>query len=451
MPSDNKKNDIPADSPIMRSAMLNVTADGKNSFRTSIFGFNKEAVMSYIDRLYTEYASEERRLNESLERLQRANSVLRERSDSMDAQIAEMQDKVLSEISYVNDFHEIEDSYKQKIEGLSKEVDVLAEKYNNEVSEKNELYAKLEAALSGSKDARDDFNRSYTELQNSVSEKEKEINRLLNAAEKNQQEIEQLKKENLDLVQGETSKFEERIQSLTEEKKEQKDQIDDLASQVAALESEMILERTRYEQRVEKNSELIDSLKAQIAEQNKQLSGADYYSKEKIGNITSAYDNTKMLVDICRCYVKDFENKKRNLFITGISGIGKTYIASCVALEVANRGFSVAYGTAFDILGAMEDKKFNRESSEDKTDDYKKADLLIIDDLGAEMITAYSTAALYNLISMRQTAAKATILISTFSVSEIKNKYTPQIASRIEGDYTELSLVGQDIRKKLGE
>jgi len=177
----------------------------------------------------------------------------------------------------------------------------------------------------------------------------------------------------------------------------------------------------------------------------------DYYSKEKIGNITSAYDNTKMLVDICRCYVKDFENKKRNLFITGISGIGKTYIASCVALEVANRGFSVAYGTAFDILGAMEDKKFNRESSEDKTDDYKKADLLIIDDLGAEMITAYSTAALYNLISMRQTAAKATILISTFSVSEIKNKYTPQIASRIEGDYTELSLVGQDIRKKLGE
>ena len=96
MASENKKNEIPADSPIMRSAMLNVTADGKNSFRTSIFGFNKEAVMNYIDRLYSEYAAEERRLNESLERLQRVNAVLQERSDSMDTQLNEMHDKVVA-------------------------------------------------------------------------------------------------------------------------------------------------------------------------------------------------------------------------------------------------------------------------------------------------------------------------------------------------------------------
>ena len=183
MASDNRKNDIPADSPVMRSAMLNVTADGKNSFRTSVFGFNKEAVMSYIDRLYSEYAAEERRLNESLERLQRVNAVLQERSDTLDAQINEMRDKVVSEIAYVQDFHEIEDSYKEKIEGLSKEVDALAEKYSNEVSEKNDLHEKLKEALAESENARTEFTVSRDELQDTVAEKEEEIRKLLASAE----------------------------------------------------------------------------------------------------------------------------------------------------------------------------------------------------------------------------------------------------------------------------
>ena len=77
----------------------------------------------------------------------------------------------------------------------------------------------------------------------------------------------------------------------------------------------------------------------------------------------------------------------------------------------------------------------------------QNADLMILDDLGTEMITAYSTRALYTLINTRLTRAKATIISTNCSNEELQKKYTPQILSRIEGEYQTLPFVGRDIRQ----
>ena len=77
----------------------------------------------------------------------------------------------------------------------------------------------------------------------------------------------------------------------------------------------------------------------------------------------------------------------------------------------------------------------------------QNADLMILDDLGTEMITAYSTSALYTLINTRLTRAKATIISTNCSNEELQKKYTPQILSRIEGEYQTLPFVGRDIRQ----
>ncbi len=177
----------------------------------------------------------------------------------------------------------------------------------------------------------------------------------------------------------------------------------------------------------------------------------EYYSKERNGNPISPYENVQVNYNICKKYAEKFDENSGNIFITGGTGLGKTHLASCIALEVAAKGFSVVYGTSFEILGAFEDKKFNREVLGDKTEDYKKADLLIIDDLGAEMITQFSTAALYNLMATREAAGKSTIVITTLTLNEIASKYTPQIASRLDGNYVTVSLFGEDIRKKVGK
>lgn len=176
----------------------------------------------------------------------------------------------------------------------------------------------------------------------------------------------------------------------------------------------------------------------------------DFYSKETMG-VTSPYENNKLTVNVCKHFAEDFVDKKGNIFISGVSGIGKTLLASCVAHDVAMQGLTVSYGRAFEILGAFEEKKFGRDMFYDKTEEYRNADLLIIDDLGAEMITAYGTAVLYNLMAARTAAGKGTAILSTLSCTEISTKYSPQIASRIAGEYEHISLLGQDIRKKLGK
>ena len=82
-----------------------------------------------------------------------------------------------------------------------------------------------------------------------------------------------------------------------------------------------------------------------------------------------------------------------------------------------------------------------------RVEQYLGCDLMILDDLGTEMITAYSTSALYTLINTRLTRAKATIISTNCSNEELQKKYTPQILSRIEGEYQTLPFAGRDIRQ----
>ena len=87
------------------------------------------------------------------------------------------------------------------------------------------------------------------------------------------------------------------------------------------------------------------------------------------------------------------------------------------------------------------------EAAAQRVEQYLGCDLMILDDLGTEMITAYSTSALYTLINTRLTRKKATIISTNCSNEELQKKYTPQILSRIEGEYQTLPFVGRDIRQ----
>ena len=100
-----------------------------------------------------------------------------------------------------------------------------------------------------------------------------------------------------------------------------------------------------------------------------------------------------------------------------------------------------------ELLAAFEADKFRPQPDVSRTADYFSSDLLILDDLGTEMITAYSTSALYTLINTRLTRKKATIISTNCSNEELQKKYTPQILSRIAGEYQTLPFAGRDIRQ----
>ena len=117
---------------------------------------------------------------------------------------------------------------------------------------------------------------------------------------------------------------------------------------------------------------------------------------------------------------------------------------------MADGGYSVVYDTAIRLLADYEAAKFgeNTEENRGRTEKYTACDLLIIDDLGTEMVTQFTVSALYSVINDRLMAHKPVILSTNLSPEELRTRYSAQIASRILGTYQVLQFLGNDIRMK---
>jgi glycerol kinase len=117
------------------------------------------------------------------------------------------------------------------------------------------------------------------------------------------------------------------------------------------------------------------------------------------------------------------------------------------AREAAEKGFSVAYESAPQLFAKLEKDRFNPdENSHMQVRQLMDCDLLIVDDLGTEMPGNFVTAALYSLVNDRLLSRKATVISTNLNISEIAQRYSPQIASRLQGSFKGLTFVGQDIR-----
>ena len=75
------------------------------------------------------------------------------------------------------------------------------------------------------------------------------------------------------------------------------------------------------------------------------------------------------------------------------------------------------------------------------------ADLLILDDLGAEFSSQFTIAVLYQLLNGRLMSAKPTIINSNLTTKELYDRYSERIMSRIVGNYETLRFLGADIRQ----
>ncbi|MDR3209042.1 MAG: ATP-binding protein [Oscillospiraceae bacterium] len=164
----------------------------------------------------------------------------------------------------------------------------------------------------------------------------------------------------------------------------------------------------------------------------------------------SPREHMRFVFNMCEGYARGFGKGSYNLYFCGAPGLGKTFLAACVARVVAERGHSVVYEPFTAIFAKLEDEKFSRgedtERTRAETKRFRECDLLIADDLGMEMQTSFTTAALYELINTRLITGKKTIITSNLGVEELRRRYTPQITSRLEGEYQVLPFYGSDIR-----
>lgn len=152
---------------------------------------------------------------------------------------------------------------------------------------------------------------------------------------------------------------------------------------------------------------------------------------------------------VSRNYAQQFGCGSGNLLFFGGTGLGKTMLSACVATEVAERGYSVAYESAHNLFAKLEKDRFSpSEESRAAVERLHDCDLLIIDDLGTELPGNFVTAALYNLVNERLLAGKPMLISTNLTAEEIGRRYSPQIASRLQGSFQWLIFVGEDIRIK---
>ncbi len=176
---------------------------------------------------------------------------------------------------------------------------------------------------------------------------------------------------------------------------------------------------------------------------------SDDYIDETIG--LSPLTNMQKVVAGCKSFIRHFDKKRDNLLLLGNTGVGKTFLANCIARELLDKGHTVIYLTSFRLFDILEKYKFGKD--EDST--YEAAnqfeyildcDLLIIDDLGTELNNAFTNSQLYLIINERLLRHKSTVISTNLSLNNINTSYGERIFSRIVSSYQVHRIVGEDIR-----
>ncbi len=137
-----------------------------------------------------------------------------------------------------------------------------------------------------------------------------------------------------------------------------------------------------------------------------------------------------------------------NLLMVGGTGLGKTHLSTAIARRVIERGYEVKYESVQNVIAAYEHDRFRsgREDDDEESRVYLDAELLILDDLGTELVNSFSVSALYHLLNTRINREKPTVVSTNLMQEELQAKYSDRIFSRLLGEYRILLFKGTNVR-----
>jgi DNA replication protein DnaC len=138
----------------------------------------------------------------------------------------------------------------------------------------------------------------------------------------------------------------------------------------------------------------------------------------------------------------------RGLWLTGGCGTGKTVLAMIVAKAAIDTGRTVAIYSCPRLLSVIRDS-IERGGVLDFLDRLAEADLLQIDDLGAEHRTEWVLEQLYTIVNARYEDERSTIVTSNLGRDELAEQLGERIVSRLEGCCEVLPFYGPDHRAQI--
>ena len=190
----------------------------------------------------------------------------------------------------------------------------------------------------------------------------------------------------------------------------------------------------------EKNSE------KNIQEIKKKKRAVEYFEKwnlvglrfknKTFENFNSDSDLKNKTLYLCKEYCKNFQKHLKNgtgLYLEGASGTGKTHLSVAIMKELMKNNYSVIFINVSDLLTRLkESQKFGGESIGEVLNDLKKADLLILDDIGSMPSSTTNEDLIYKVVNLRYEAMKPVILTTNASPKALYATLTPKTYDRIK-------------------
>lgn len=144
----------------------------------------------------------------------------------------------------------------------------------------------------------------------------------------------------------------------------------------------------------------LSNYKATNEGQAKALSAATRYANEWVNNLQDG-----------RC-----------LIMVGLPGTGKTHLAIGIALEVMEQGYTAMFCRAHEAISAVTEtySRDNNKTERQALDEFRKPDLLIIDEVGRQRGTDNERMMLFEIINRRYDDEKPTLLISNLNLEKLR-------------------------------
>jgi len=149
-----------------------------------------------------------------------------------------------------------------------------------------------------------------------------------------------------------------------------------------------------------------------------------------------------------------FIENRENIFITGSTGIGKSYVASTIGHQACIKGYKVLYANTEKLMSKLKmakaDGSYIKEIAR-----IERQDLLILDDFGIQPFDNQSRSCLMEIIEDRH-GKRSTIITSQVPTKlwhEVIGEKTiaDAILDRIVHNAHRMELVGESMRKNSGK
>ena len=138
----------------------------------------------------------------------------------------------------------------------------------------------------------------------------------------------------------------------------------------------------------------------------------------------------------------------RGAYLFGKSGLGKTHAAATAVRLFVESGRNARLVSAKELLDAVK-AGFDGKDKE-ALDRAERYDLLALDDLGAEKVTAWTKETITDLIGKREARRLPTVVTSNYRIGEIRDIWGGvdgmRIASRLAGSCEIVEFEGDDMR-----